>query len=166
MSLIRDLPVVFDIIGDGSDRAACDALVSELRLQDRVFFHGRQPRDAVDDFYAAADIFVFPSYREPGGNVIFEAMSFGLPLIACDRGGPGSAADDSCGIRLPAVSPKQYAQDIASAIARLVNDQNLRLSLGEKARRRVSEIALWDRKIEQLEAVYYMVLRNGILEQH
>jgi glycosyltransferase involved in cell wall biosynthesis len=162
MNLLRDLQVVLDIVGDGSDRAACESLVSELRLKDRVFFHGQQPRDAVQKFYTAADIFVFPSYREPGGNVIFEAMGSGLPMVVCDQGGPGSAVDDSCGVRLRAISPEKYAQDIAGAIKRLVSDQNLRLSLGEQARRRVAEIALWDRKIEQLEAIYNTVLNTGV----
>jgi glycosyltransferase involved in cell wall biosynthesis len=162
MNLLRDLPVVLDIVGEGSDRAACEALVSELQLKDRVFFHGQKPRDEVDNFYTAADIFVFPSYREPGGNVIFEAMGSGLPMVVCDQGGPGSAVDDSCGIRLHAVSPEQYAQDIACAIARLVSDQNFRLSLGEQARRRVAEIALWDRKIEQLEILYNTILKIGV----
>ena len=55
----------------------------------------------IDDFYRAADVFVFPSYREPGGNVVFEAMSFGLPLVVGDRGGPGSAVDERSGIRVP-----------------------------------------------------------------
>jgi glycosyltransferase involved in cell wall biosynthesis len=162
MNLLRDRPVVLDIVGDGSDRAACEALVTELQLKDRVFFHGQQPRDAVDNFYTAADIFVFPSYREPGGNVVFEAMGSGLPMVVSDQGGPGSAIDDSCGIRLHAVSPEQYAQDIACAVERLVSDRDFRLSLGEQARRRVAEIALWDRKIEQLEAVYNSVLKIGV----
>lgn len=161
MSLLGDLPLVLDIVGEGSDRAACEELVSRLHLNDRVFFHGRIPRAAVDDFYAAADIFVFPSYREPGGTVIFEAMGFGLPLIVCDRGGPGTATDDSCAIRLSATSPEQYAQDIASAIARLAGDRDHRLFLGEQARRRVSEIAVWDRKIGQLETIYRRVLQNA-----
>jgi glycosyltransferase involved in cell wall biosynthesis len=160
MSIVRDLPLVLDIVGDGPDRAACEQLAVRLHLTDRIFFHGRKPRDAVDGFYARADIFVFPSYREPGGNVIFEAMGYGLPLIVCDRGGPGAATDDTCAIRLHAVSPDQYAHDIASAIAYLANDRNLRLSLGEQARRRVSEIGLWDRKMDQLEAIY-----NGVLQQ-
>jgi glycosyltransferase involved in cell wall biosynthesis len=161
MSLLLDRPVILDIVGDGSDRAACEALVSDLQLKERVFFHGKKPRDEVDRFYAAADVFLFPSYREPGGNVTFEAMGFGLPLIVCNRGGPGAAVDDSCGIRLDVESPEQYARDIASAVGRLLDDRNLRLSLGQKARERVSQIALWDRKIEQLEAVYHTVLMEG-----
>ncbi len=161
MNLLRDLPVVLDVVGDGFDRAACEALASDLQLGDRVIFHGHREREEVEEFYRAADIFVFPSYREPGGNVTFEAMAAGLPLVVCDRGGPGSAVDESCGIRLCPISPEQYAQDIASAIRRLVEHRDLRLSLGEQARRRVAEIALWDRKVDHLESLYATVLRSA-----
>ena len=105
MSLLRELPVTLDVIGDGFDREPCEALVAQLSLHDRVTFHGRLDRAEVDDYYRAADIFVFPSYREPGGNVVFEAMSHGLPLVVSDRGGPGSAVDDSSGIRVTPVTP-------------------------------------------------------------
>ena len=63
-------------------------------------FTGCQPRDRVEQFYRAADIFVFPSYREPGGNVVFEAMVNGVPLVVGYRGGPASSLDDRCAIRV------------------------------------------------------------------
>jgi glycosyltransferase involved in cell wall biosynthesis len=158
LGLLREQPVVLDVVGDGSDRAACEALTADLGLGDRVRFHGRLPREQVAGFYRAADIFVFPSYREPGGNVVFEAMAHSLPLIVSDIGGPGNVVDESCGIRLHPVSPDQYARDLAAAISRLVADSALRGSLGEGARRRVAEVALWDSKVAQLEAIYADVL--------
>ncbi|HST65842.1 MAG TPA: glycosyltransferase, partial [Mycobacteriales bacterium] len=105
MDHLSGLPVSLDIVGDGVERAACEELVATLGLGGRVRFHGRLPRAEVADFYRRADVFVFPSYREPGGNVAFEAMGYGLPLVVCDRGGPGAAVDDSCGIRVPARTP-------------------------------------------------------------
>jgi glycosyltransferase involved in cell wall biosynthesis len=154
LDLIRDLPVSLDIVGDGPDRAACAALVQELGLAGRVRLHGRLPRAEIDDFYRRADVFVFPSYREPGGNVAFEAMGFGLPLIVVDRGGPGAAVDDSCGIRLPARTPDQLAADVAAAAAELVKDPDRRRALGAAARRRVTEVGLWSGKMDQVDALY------------
>jgi glycosyltransferase involved in cell wall biosynthesis len=161
MNLLRDLPVLLDVVGDGFDRAACETLASDLGVADRVIFHGWRSREQVEEFYRVADIFVFPSYREPGGNVTFEAMGYGLPLIVCDRGGPESAVDETCGIRIRPVTPDQYARDVAGAIRRLVEDRHLRLSLGEGARRRVGAIALWDRKFDQMDLLYEKVLREA-----
>ena len=101
--------VELDVVGDGFDLAACEALVVELGLGDRVRFHGRQPRERVEDFYRAADVFVFPSYREPGGNVVFESMGYALPLVVTDLGGPGNVVDDTCGIRVHPADPEQFA---------------------------------------------------------
>lgn len=153
LSLIRDLPARLDIVGDGFDRGACEALATELELTSRVRFHGWLPRARIDEFYRSADVFVFPSYREPGGTVTFEAMGHGLPVIVSDLGGPGVVVDDTCGIRVHPESPDQYARDLATALTRLVTDPDLRRSLGEGARRRAAEIGLWDGKATQLEMI-------------
>jgi glycosyltransferase involved in cell wall biosynthesis len=157
---LKDIPVVLDIVGDGPDRRQCEAQVLESGVSDQVTFHGRKARKEVDDFYAAADIFVFPSYREPGGNVVFEAMGWGLPLVVADRGGPGTAVDGSCGIRIEPADPEQFSREIAVAIRRLATNCHLRLALGEGARRRVSDIGLWDNKVDAMEGLYESVLRS------
>jgi glycosyltransferase involved in cell wall biosynthesis len=161
MDLLRDLPVVLDVVGEGFDRVACENLASHLGVADQVVFHGWRSRLQVEDFYRAADIFVFPSYREPGGNVTFEAMGFGLPLVVSTRGGPGQVVDETCGIRVTPVTPDQYARDVAAAIRRLVEDRDLRVSLGEGARRRVADIGLWNRKFDQLDLLFAKVLEAG-----
>ena len=147
-------PVILEVVGDGTDRSACEALVNELGLASRVHFHGRQSRERVADFYRDADIFVFPSYREPGGNVVFESMGYGLPLVVSDLGGPGSFVDAASAIRVHPINPEQYANDLAVAITRLVDDPDLRRQMGAAARRRAAETGLWDRKVEQLEGLY------------
>ena len=162
MALLKDLAVVLDVVGDGFDREKCEALVAELGLLDRVTFHGRRPRNEVDGFYKAADIFVFPSYREAGGNVAFEAMGWCLPLVVSDRGGPGAAVDDASGIRIHPVDPEQYAREIANAVRLLVMDRALRLSLGNGARRRATQTALWDQKVNAMAELYRKILaREG-----
>ena len=97
---------------------------------------------------------MFPSYREAGGNVVFEAMGYGMPLVVSDLGGPGSSVDDRCALRVHPKNPDQYADDLAAAITRLVDDPQRRAEMGAAARTRVAETALWDRKIEQVEALY------------
>lgn len=158
MSHLRDLPVMLDVVGDGFDRIACETLARDLGVIEMVAFHGWKPRDQVEDFYRSADIFVFPSYCEPGGNVTFEAMGFSLPLVVSDRGGPGSAVDETCAIKVSPVTPVQFGADIAAAVRRLVEDRELRISLGEGARRRVADIALWDRKFDRLDRLFAEVL--------
>lgn len=157
---IRDLDVVLDVVGDGNDRPACESLAAELAVSDRVVFHGKLPREAVDSFYEQADIFVFPSYREPGGNVSLEAMAFGLPLVVCLRGGPGANADDSCAIRLESESPDQLARDCAAAVRTLVEDRGLRLTMGLAARELAVSTHLWSHRLSRMEQLYAELSRG------
>ncbi|MET0468527.1 MAG: glycosyltransferase, partial [Aeromicrobium sp.] len=149
---------ILDVVGDGYDRAACEALATELGIADLVHFHGRVPHEAVDDFYAAADVFVFPSYREAGGIVVVEALSHGLPVVVCDRGGPSSTVTDACGIRVPVIDPDQLARDLADALGRLCADPALRARLATGARERSAEVSLWDNRIEHMESLYRQVV--------
>jgi glycosyltransferase involved in cell wall biosynthesis len=148
------LPVALDIVGDGPDRATCEQLVTELGLSDRVHLHGWRSKLEVANFYRAADIFVFPSFREAGGNVAPEAMSYSLPLIVANRGGPGAATTDECAIRIDVSSPDKLVRDIAQAITSLATDRDRRLKMGAEAYKHVQRTALWQAKLDAIDAVY------------
>ncbi|MCY4726946.1 glycosyltransferase family 4 protein [Nocardioides sp. STR2] len=162
LSLLRDLDVRLDVIGDGNDRAACEALVRELALDGVVVFHGSLPRREVDAFYDAADIFVFPSYREPGGNVALEAMASGLPVIVCERGGPGANVNEDCAITLAANNPDQLARDCAAALRLLSTDRQLRLRMGAAGRQLVEDTHLWDHRVKKMLDLYDDLLGDSV----
>ncbi|MCP3423041.1 glycosyltransferase family 4 protein [Nocardioides pinisoli] len=155
---LRDLDVTLDVVGDGNDRSACEELTTALGLGARVRFHGSLPREQVIGFYERADVFVFPSYREPGGNVALEAMAAGLPVVVCARGGPGANVDDDCGFRLRAESPTQLAEDVAAALRRLVTDPGLRARMGRAGRRKVESTHLWEHRVTQMLDLYEEVI--------
>src|SRR5205814_7058842 len=72
------------IVGDGPARPAL-----EKWLGASARFVGYRSGDDLADHYAAADLFAFASLTETFGNVILEAMSSGLPVVAVRAGGPG-----------------------------------------------------------------------------
>jgi glycosyltransferase involved in cell wall biosynthesis len=154
LSLVSDLPVELDIVGEGPERAPCEALVASLGLEARVHMHGWQSKEKVGTFYRAADIFTFPSYREPGGNVALEAMGYSLPLIVVDRGGPGSATSDLCAMKLSVSTPEKLASDLAAAIATLAADAGLRDRMGRAAYEHVGKTALWSAKLDRVDTIY------------
>ncbi|MXN46298.1 glycosyltransferase [Shinella kummerowiae] len=154
LPLVSDLPVELDIVGEGPERAPCEALVASLGLEARVRMHGWQSKEKVGAFYRAADIFTFPSYREPGGNVALEAMGYSLPLIVVDRGGPGSATSDLCAMKLSVSTPEKLASDLAAAIATLAADAGLRDRMGRAAYDHVGKTALWSAKLDRVDTIY------------
>lgn len=154
MSRLADVPVALDVVGDGFDRQACEELAHDLRVTPRVTFHGRMPRAEVDAFYRASDVFVFPSYREPGGNVPFEALSYGLPVVTADRGGPAEAVTDACGFRITPHDPEQFAREIAAAIRLLATDRDRLAAMSRAARARAVEVGTWEPRLQRMEQLY------------
>jgi glycosyltransferase involved in cell wall biosynthesis len=75
-------------------------MASDLGIADRVTFTGWLAADAASQRLRAADVFVYPSLREPGGTVVLEAMASGLPSIVADWGGPGEYIADGTGLRV------------------------------------------------------------------
>lgn len=150
--------VHLDVVGVGDLLDTCRQEVASLGLTDRVTFHGRLSRDEVFAWYRKSDVFLFPSFREPSGNVVFEAMSQGLPVITSDVGGPGYVVDDTCGLRVSPLNPERYAGGLADAIVSLASDRRRVGDLSAGALRRMEALALWPRKIEGLMNLYRELL--------
>lgn len=70
------------LVGDSSRRVVIEAEASRMGLDDFVVFAGHR-RDT-ERFFAAADVFLFPSFSEGYGNVLIEAQAAGLPVVASD----------------------------------------------------------------------------------
>jgi glycosyltransferase involved in cell wall biosynthesis len=86
--------------------------------------------------YAAADVFVLPSFTEGHAKALLEAMSCGVPCVASNVGGNRAAiVDGRTGLL---VDPADVGA-LADAIERLITDRALARRLGEAARREVVE---------------------------
>lgn len=74
------------ILGKGPDEAKIKAEIARLGLQDRISLPGysKEPWR----YYAEAKCFVLSSASEPFGNVVVEAMAYGLPVVATACSGP------------------------------------------------------------------------------
>ena len=159
LAYLRDLPEVTLVsVGDGEDLPHCVEEAKRLGVADRVTFLGKLPRAEVDAVYEAADLFCFPSFREPTGGVLFEAMAHGLPVITAARGGPDFIIDDSSGIRVPVTDPDRFPRDIADAIRELALDPERRLQLGRGARARLISFGNWEVRADTVMALYREVL--------
>ncbi|CTQ48273.1 glycosyltransferase family 4 protein [Jannaschia donghaensis] len=158
MAQVDDPRLHLTSAGDGPEIAACRAEAARLGVADRVTFLGRIPRAEVEALYRTSDIYVFPSFREPAGNVVYEAMRWGLPIIAAAAGGPDAILDESCAIKVPVTDPETFATDIAAALRRLIGDPALADRLGQGARAKVAAEGLWPNKAAGLVGFYRSVL--------
>lgn len=123
------------IAGDGHERAALERLARES-LPGRVIFAGRLAREQMHRFYSAGDLFAFPGIRESLGMVYLEAQACGLPVVAFDNGGIPEVVENGETGFLTA----PYAMDpFNAAVARLLEEVELRKAMGRAAIRRMAE---------------------------
>jgi glycosyltransferase involved in cell wall biosynthesis len=163
MAHLSDLPnVTLTSAGGGEEIAICRAEAARLGVADRVTFHERVPRAEVEGLYASHDLFCFPSFREPAGGVLYEAMRHGLPVVTADRGGPSWIVDDTAGLKVPVIDPDHFARDIADCLRCLAMNPELRQSLGEGARAKVGREGLWPAKASRMLGLYKDILTDHI----
>lgn len=81
-----DEPVSLMIVGDGEEGQALRNRCREENIA-HVAFTGFKQRDELPNYYAATDVFVFPTLGDPYGLVLDEAMASGLPVITTDAVG-------------------------------------------------------------------------------
>jgi 1,2-diacylglycerol 3-alpha-glucosyltransferase len=129
----RDLSLRLWLVGDGPFRSECLAMVRRLGIGDRVRFVGYVPRDEVDRYYAASDLFVFSSLTETQGLVVQEAMMYGLPAVVVGAGGVGDAVSDG----VNGLVVRNDAAPFANAALRLLNDDGAYTKMSEAALRSV-----------------------------
>ena len=152
---LTDLPgATLTSAGTGEEIATCRAEAARLGVSERVTFLGQVARRDVEALYASHDAFCFPSFREPAGGVLYEAMRHGLPVITAARGGPNWIVDDRSGKRIPVTDPVRFPVDIASAVRCLSGNVGLRHKLGQGARTKVSQEGLWRNKAARMVALY------------
>jgi glycosyltransferase involved in cell wall biosynthesis len=142
------------------DPAYADRIHSQLArpaLQRRVVMHGPLPAEGVAQLYAAADVFVLPSLREPYGTVYGEAMAAGLPVVGWRAGNlPYLAGNGREGLL---VEPGDVA-GLARALDRLARDEPLRRQLGQAAAQRAAGRPTW----EESAAMFFTAIRE-VVEQ-
>ncbi len=112
-----------------------------------------------------ATVFVCPSVYEPLGIVNLEAMACGTAVVATAVGGiPEVVADGETGILVPVrlmedgsgrpADPARFADDLAAAIATLVDDPGLARRMGAAGRRRAEDEFSWGAVADQTLRLY------------
>lgn len=120
------------LVGDGPERAALAREIAAHDMSAAVMLLGE--RHDIPALLNALDIYALTSVNEGMNLTLLEAMSTGLPVVATAVGGnPEIVADGETGM----LAPARDAAALATAFARLVEDEGRRRRFGEHGRRRV-----------------------------
>jgi len=157
ITLIKSLKYVeydnyhLTIIGSGSEKKKLETELFKMELLHKVTFVEEVSRNEVIERLSKSDIYVFPSLREGGSWALMEAMAIGLPVICSNWSGMEIITDDTSAIRLPLTNPDEMIKNMAKAISNLIENQTLRLNMGNAGRERIKKVFNWDVKGEFME---------------
>ena len=113
-------------------------IIDENNAEDRVILAGKQ--SDVDSFYLKSKLFAFSSSSEGFPNVIGEAMSAGLPVVAfdCIAGPSDMIADGEDGFLIPLYDFETFREKLGL----LMSDETLRQKFGENAKRNIKQFSI------------------------
>ncbi|HXB24183.1 MAG TPA: glycosyltransferase family 1 protein [Gemmatimonadaceae bacterium] len=136
--------VVCAIAGDGPYEAECRRLAPPGTI-----FMGRLSGPELSEFYASADVFIFPSATDTFGNVILEAMASGLPVVGADVGPTRELLSNTRGLTFPQGNAEMFGDQVLS----LVLDRARRVVLAREALA-FARTRTWDAIFDELFADY------------
>jgi glycosyltransferase involved in cell wall biosynthesis len=138
------------IAGEGDLELYLERVACHLGFPDRVRMVGWQTGAALVELYQRAQVVVVPSLYEPFGIVALEAMACGRPVVASRVGGLAEVLEDTVEGYLV---PRGDHLELASRLAGLLLDPQLRERMGEAARRRAASFG-WERTAQETLALY------------
>lgn len=120
------------VLGEGPLRFEIEALVRELKLEDRVHLTGKRPNDELSLWFNAAEMSLLTSTREGWPNVITESLACGTPVVATRVGGiPEILHSQELGIVVD-----QTVESVADGIEMALLKQWDRLAISDQTRAR------------------------------
>ncbi len=126
LALLREkIHFKLHVVGSGPLENQFKALASELKLDDRIEWHGQIERREVLQLWQKAHIQLLSSLFEGNPTVVLEAMCNGVPTICFDTCGMHDTVSDQAGIMVPLTDFERMPQDFAAAIERLASDREL-----------------------------------------
>lgn len=125
-----------------------DQVIRNLSLQNDIIFPGYVTDEELRHFYNLTDLFIFPSFYEGFGFPIVEAFSCGAAVITSNISSCPEIAGDSAML----VNPYN-PEDIANAMAKVLDDKLLRECLQQKGLKRAKDFS-FQKTAEETLAVY------------
>jgi glycosyltransferase involved in cell wall biosynthesis len=143
------------IVGGGSLEKQLKDLCKQLNIEKQVTFTGKVAHNEVIKYYQQMDVFCNLSEYESFGVSIIEAMACELPVIATETGG---AKDIIVSSELGMLVAVNSLDGATKAILQLVNDDELRNSIGKKSRAHIVEKYNWNTNVAEMISEYKKLL--------
>jgi glycosyltransferase involved in cell wall biosynthesis len=159
--LLRAGKAHFTVVGDGQERGSLQDLAKSLGVEDAVTFTGWLQHEETLGKLQNADVLVFPSLREIGGGVVFEALMLGAVPVVADFGGPGDIVKPDVGYKLPMSNEDEMISKLESILKNLAEDRNKLNDLRQRGMAYAREHLTWDGKARVTTDVLLWATERG-----
>jgi glycosyltransferase involved in cell wall biosynthesis len=163
--LLKAFPTVLKAVPDaklvlvGGGLLETEVRVYQKKFHNSIFWLPFVSNDIMPNIYAGCDVVVLPSFYEPFGNVVVEAMACGKPVVgSCIGGMLDTIVHEETGLH---VQPGDSDQ-IANSLIKILMNDNLRETLGQNARKRALRDFSYSVVIKRVEKLYLNSLYSDI----
>lgn len=135
--------IEFNVSGPGSNEWA-KTVAAKHGVLNKINWLGKVDKPTLVQLYQTSDILTFPSLREAGGVVAIEALSYSLPVLCLDLGGPCQIVNNEWGIVVETQHKTQSAlvKDIAGKILEFYHARDKLKRMKEKSLQEVGKYSM------------------------
>jgi glycosyltransferase involved in cell wall biosynthesis len=159
--LLRTHSAHFTVIGDGPDRGRLEQLVRSLEIENEVSFLGWLGHAEVLKWMRSSHVFLFPTLRDNGAGVVFEALASGAVPVVVDFGGPGDIVHAEVGFKVPLTNEDDIVAKMEKILTDLAGDRELLERLRRKGVAYARSRLTWEAKAQDTTKVLDWVSRRG-----
>src|SRR5207244_10094740 len=159
--LLRSDLARFTVVGDGPERNRLEQLTRSLGIEKAVLFCGWLSHAEVLKHLRSADVFVFPSIRDNGAGVVFEALGTGTVPEVADFGGPGDIVHSEVGYKVALTTENDIVAQMEKILTELANNRERLEQLRRQGMSYVRECLTWDAKAQSITRVLHWAVGRG-----
>jgi glycosyltransferase involved in cell wall biosynthesis len=159
--LLRNQSATFTVVGDGPERNNLEQLAKSLGIEQQVTFCGWISHAEVLKRLRAADVLVFPSLRDNGAGIVFEALATGAVPVVADFGGPGDIVNSEVGYKVPLTNENDIVAQIEKILTMLDRDREKLEQLRRQGMAYVRERLTWDAKARSTTQILQWATKRG-----
>jgi glycosyltransferase involved in cell wall biosynthesis len=159
--LLRSDLARFTVIGDGPERCSLEQLAKSLGIEKAVLFCGWLGHAEVFRGLRSADVFLFPSLRDNGAGVVFEALASGAVPVVVDFGGPGDIVHPEVGCKASLTNESDVVAQMEKILTELAHNRGRLEQLRRQGMAYALESLTWEAKARAVTGVLNWVVRRG-----
>jgi glycosyltransferase involved in cell wall biosynthesis len=138
-----------------------EALTRSLQIEEAVCFCGWVSHAEVLQKLRSADVMVFPSVRDFGAGVVFEALASGAVPVVADFGGPGDIVNSEVGYKVALTNEGDLVSQMERILADLAASRNLLNRLRQQGMSYARDRLTWNAKAQDTTKILNWALQRG-----